>query len=181
MIAELQELLADRADDKSLWASIKAVYSALIVDRQDWELAETFHNSITRKVFVTVGVDDRIEFVDTDFGSPPTPALSAVYADYQSDGGVTQLVETIVTKHFDRQTFVDLTGDAEEAAERIGFCPGCKGWGWSTRTEWRWSSPFSTGARLPTSSDFSTRARYGYPWSSGSATDRRVSGSMSCS
>ena len=108
VIADLGGLLESRVGDQTLWSTIKAVYSALIVDRQDWELAETFHNSITRKVFVTVGVDDHIEFVDTDFGSPPSPAMSTIYSDYQPEADTTALVKTIVTTKFDESLFADL-------------------------------------------------------------------------
>jgi isocitrate dehydrogenase kinase/phosphatase len=63
----VRETLADRVADRVVWASIKAVYSGLIARRDDWELAETFFNSVTRRIFATVGVDGSIEFVDSDF------------------------------------------------------------------------------------------------------------------
>ena len=37
-----------------------------IAGNHDWELAETFFNSITRRILATVGVDCKIEFVNTD-------------------------------------------------------------------------------------------------------------------
>lgn len=79
VVAHVRELLGERDGDRLVWASMKAVYSGLIADRQDWELAETFFNSITRRIFTTVGVDERIEFVNTDFDSPPAPSGSGVY------------------------------------------------------------------------------------------------------
>ena len=45
---------------------MRALYSERIDDFPDVELAETFFNSVTRRLFVTVGVDERIEFVDLD-------------------------------------------------------------------------------------------------------------------
>ena len=65
--ARLDDLLGPRLDDRQLWGLMKAVYSGLIQEREDWELAETFYNSVTRRIFVTVGVEASIEFVDTDF------------------------------------------------------------------------------------------------------------------
>ena len=35
-------------------------------------MAESFFNSLTRRVFATEGVDQAIEFVDTDFDAPPS-------------------------------------------------------------------------------------------------------------
>jgi isocitrate dehydrogenase kinase/phosphatase len=52
--------------DPMVWAGMKAVYAVLVSTRPDTELAETFFNSVTRKIFTTVGVDPRIEFVDSD-------------------------------------------------------------------------------------------------------------------
>ena len=67
----IRAVLADRVLDKMVWISLKAVYSGLIVNQDDWELAETFFNSVTRRLFATVGVDPQIEFVATDFDTPP--------------------------------------------------------------------------------------------------------------
>ncbi len=72
--AHLRELLGARIDQPAVWIGMKAVYSGLIADRHDWDLAETFFNSVTRRIFSTVGVDPDIEFVDTDFRVPPTRA-----------------------------------------------------------------------------------------------------------
>src|ERR1041384_1328468 len=57
IVPEIRELLGERDTDKLVWASLKAVYSGLIAPRDDWELAETFFNSVTRRIFATVGVD----------------------------------------------------------------------------------------------------------------------------
>ncbi len=97
VVEDIRGMMGARVDDPMLWIAIKAVYSSLIADRQDWELAETFHNSVTSQVFDTVGVDDRIEFVDTDFDSPPSPSSEPVYVIFDREettrraGGVDRL------------------------------------------------------------------------------------------
>lgn len=40
-----------------MWVSVKAVYSELIHDRDDWEIAKTFFNFLPRRIFDTVGVN----------------------------------------------------------------------------------------------------------------------------
>src|SRR5437879_4102300 len=57
LVAEIHRLLGDRANDKLIWTSMRALYSDLIARRDEWELAETFFNSVTRRIFTTVGVD----------------------------------------------------------------------------------------------------------------------------
>jgi isocitrate dehydrogenase kinase/phosphatase len=94
--AEIRGQLADRLYDKLIWASMKAVYSGLISDRDNWELAETFFNSTTRRIFTTVGVDQQIEFVDTDFDTPPTQAKTPIFYSFDRMPTTGDLIETIL-------------------------------------------------------------------------------------
>jgi isocitrate dehydrogenase kinase/phosphatase len=118
-IAEISQLLEDRVGDTFVWASIKAVYSGLIAERDDWEIAETFFNSITRRVFATVGVDHQIEFVDTDFEAPPTQAHQEVYRTYEGGPNTAALIESILADHQLDVACEDMTRDAQLAAARI--------------------------------------------------------------
>ncbi len=90
-VAQIRELLGERVEQKLVWASLKAVYSGLIAGRGDWELAETFYNSLTRRIFATVGVDPDIEFVDTDFDVPPTQVEPVCTVYERADTIATQL------------------------------------------------------------------------------------------
>ncbi len=98
LLAELQDKLGDRLRSRILWAGVKAVYSGSIQDRDDWELAETFYNSVTRRVFSTVGLDPEIEFVHTDFTEPPTPSREDVYRSYRADT-TERLVHKVLLDH----------------------------------------------------------------------------------
>lgn len=64
--AELLELLGADSTDPGTWRAIKAAYAETVGDRGDAELAQTYFNSVTRHVLVTVGVDPTVEFVDFD-------------------------------------------------------------------------------------------------------------------
>jgi len=118
-VEDISKMLGPRTDDPMLWIAIKAVYSGLIADRQDWELAETFHNSITRQIFDTVGVDERIEFVDTDFDSPPSPSAEPVYTIYDRQDSTEALVARILEEFLPDVTFKRLEADVAAVAERI--------------------------------------------------------------
>ncbi len=61
VVASIVELV--RGGDEALWARMKEEYSLLMAGRVDGELAETFFNSIARKVFHTVGVRSDREYV----------------------------------------------------------------------------------------------------------------------
>ena len=117
--ASIRELLDDRIHNKLIWASMKAVYSGLIDNDNTWELAETFFNSITRRIFTTVGVDPQIEFVATDFETPPTPSQRPVYRTYRRAPSTAALVTSILLDYELATPFADLERDTHLAAERI--------------------------------------------------------------
>ena len=119
VVGTIEALLGDRRDDSVLWVAIKAVYSRLISDRQDWELAETFFNSITRKVFTTVGVDSAVEFVDTDFDSPPSPSQAPVYRTYDGAASITALIGQILEDARHGVDYADLDGNVAEVSARV--------------------------------------------------------------
>src|SRR2546428_711677 len=68
--SDVRRMLGARLADRLVWAGVKAVYSGMIGGRNDWEIAETFFNSVTRRVFTTGGVDGNLGFVYSDFEAP---------------------------------------------------------------------------------------------------------------
>lgn len=119
VVEDLSNMLGPRTDDRLLWTATKAVYSGLIAHRQDWELAETFHNSVTRRLFDTVGVDERIEFVDTDFDSPPSPSTEPVYVIFERQASTQQFVAAILDRFLSEASFRRFDADTGAVAERI--------------------------------------------------------------
>ena len=115
----IRHLLGERVDDAFIWAGMKAVYSGLIADRNDWELAETFFNSATRRIFATVGVDPRIEFVATDFENPPTRPRSPVYRVYGRAETTARLIAAILNDFRFATPYRDAEHDASLVAARI--------------------------------------------------------------
>lgn len=125
LTGEIEQLLAARVKERKLWAAIKEVYSTLIADSQMWEIAETFFNSVTRRVFATEGVDKTIEFVDTDFDAPPTsPSISTIKVF--SGAALPDLLIDALTDSFEVELWSDLRGAVGRAAERIEAVQGDK-------------------------------------------------------
>nr|WP_290666955.1 bifunctional isocitrate dehydrogenase kinase/phosphatase [Ardenticatena sp.] len=119
LVYDIRETLAERLHNKLVWASMKAVYSGLIDERDDWELAETFFNSITRRIFATVGVDPQIEFVHTDFAAPPTPSRYPIYRTYGRTWSIAELVLAILNDFAFDVPYEDVERDAQQIATRI--------------------------------------------------------------
>ena len=89
-----RELMGERLDHRSIWSAIKAAYSALIAKSDRWEIAESFFNSLTRRIFATEGVNQAIEFVDTDFDSSASEQheIARTYSSRSLAESVTQLL-----------------------------------------------------------------------------------------
>lgn len=72
VLAAVGGKLGDHIEDRSTWSGVRDAYSTAIEHRADAEVAATFYNSITRRVFDTVGMDASIEFTSV----VPPPATS---------------------------------------------------------------------------------------------------------
>jgi isocitrate dehydrogenase kinase/phosphatase len=117
--ADIRQLLAGRVQDKRIWAEIKTAYSARLIGNDDWELAETFSNSITRRIFSTVGVDSNIEFVDTIFGKPPGRTMPECYRTIENQLPNAALIKRILAGYPWMTSFQNLENDARQAANKI--------------------------------------------------------------
>jgi isocitrate dehydrogenase kinase/phosphatase len=114
----IRKLMGARLPERSIWTGIKAVYSSLIARSPAWEIAETFFNSLTRRVFSTAGVDQTIEFVDTDFDAPPPSAPVDIAKTYR-DQSLPELLRSALTDAFDETCWDDLRGTAKLASARM--------------------------------------------------------------
>jgi isocitrate dehydrogenase kinase/phosphatase len=116
---QLGESIARNTADRAVWASLKEAYTATILGRDDFELAQTFFNSLTRRVFSHDGVDPSIDFVSDEFPLPYRGwemASARMYAVRRVDAGVVRKILEDAGLH---APFRDLAGDSALAAERI--------------------------------------------------------------
>jgi isocitrate dehydrogenase kinase/phosphatase len=65
-VSTVEDLMADKLDDKNLWAIIKEQYSRQIQSYTDSEFFKTYYSSVTRRIFSTIGVDPLVEFIAPD-------------------------------------------------------------------------------------------------------------------
>jgi isocitrate dehydrogenase kinase/phosphatase len=116
---EVREALGELVSDRLLWAGMKAVYSGNIAGREDRELGETFFNSLTRRIFATVGVDPNIEFVASDFEHPSRAPVGGVCRVYEGAPEPAGLVEAILRDSWFGAPYEDAPRDAGLAATRL--------------------------------------------------------------
>jgi isocitrate dehydrogenase kinase/phosphatase len=116
-----RELMADRLNHRSIWSATKAAYSALIAKSDRWEIAESFFNSLTRRIFATEGVNQAIEFVDTDFDA--SAGEQHKIARSYSGGKLTKLMTELLTDEgvagFAREHWRNLPELVQLAATRL--------------------------------------------------------------
>jgi len=121
VIARLRGILGGLVRDARLWRDARTAYEAQVAGWSNRELAETFFNSVARRVLKTVGVNAATEFdreamqVDPDRGIPP------IYEAHPADDGTEEAVRSALKacrfvspfEDFDRD--VRLTSKAIEA------------------------------------------------------------------
>jgi isocitrate dehydrogenase kinase/phosphatase len=110
----------DDLSARSMWILARRRYVNLVRDRMDLELAETFYNSVTRRLFEIVGLDDELEFLW--LGPTALPADDGTRGEYRVFPVDETLVDCVreVFEHSPLAThFADLEGDAERVAGRV--------------------------------------------------------------
>jgi isocitrate dehydrogenase kinase/phosphatase len=117
--SDVRSALGERVADRHVWAAMKAAYSGLIAHRPDCGLAETFFNSVTRRIFATVGVDRNIEFAGSDFQPPPGESPGLPLRTYEPVSDLAELVATILRDCSFDCDFEDSHRDARLVADRL--------------------------------------------------------------
>lgn len=114
-VARLTELFNPDVADRDLWSELKDTYHRRIARRPDLELSETFFNSTSRRIFSTVGVDPRVEFVALDSGwEPPEEPLFQ-----HREGSLAAKVQEVLESHDPGAEYEDLSRDTAQAAQAI--------------------------------------------------------------
>ncbi len=96
-VADVHDILADGVMERTVWAAMKSDHALRTDGRPDAELAETFFNSVTRRVFSTVGVDPAIEYLHLS-PSPPAADDPTILDTYRAPAIDAQLVRKVLAR-----------------------------------------------------------------------------------
>ncbi len=116
----LAPLLDRRLDDRPTWTAIRDTYAHAFAPRGDVELAESFFNSFTRRIFHTIGVDPAVEFVSVSTRGSLVPESGTDSISYPRSGSIDALVREILASHPFAPGWEDLGRDAARVADVIG-------------------------------------------------------------
>jgi isocitrate dehydrogenase kinase/phosphatase len=114
----IDDVLGGARDDRALWGAARDHYAGLVADFPDPEIATTFFNSITRRVFATVGIDDQIEFAA--IVERPTPLVPTRHLG----GSVEAIVREALTGAGIPGQWTNLGRETKLAAEEIAASVG---------------------------------------------------------
>jgi len=92
----LEQILGNFVGDSDFWKKVKKEYSQAIDGRNDIELVETFFNSVIRKLYPGLTINDSLMFVHEGFNSCEIKSLDQLYYTYPPNWGLQKIIRSII-------------------------------------------------------------------------------------
>jgi isocitrate dehydrogenase kinase/phosphatase len=119
-VYEYVELIAGKdLHDFEFWREARSSYSQLIDGHDNFEIAETFFNSVYCTVFRHRKIRDEFAFVFSPHGDMPPADVSKVYRTYRLDEPLGALLERLLGDYAFSIPYEDLNRDIENIREAI--------------------------------------------------------------
>jgi isocitrate dehydrogenase kinase/phosphatase len=117
-VDKLKRFMGHHLNTENIGVSMKSIYSEMVLLRDDTELAETFFNSIMRKVFSIVGMIPSIEFTTPDFKIPliQDRACLICKTHFVPDSGISAsgMIEKMLDEYKDELLLADIAEDSKK-------------------------------------------------------------------
>jgi isocitrate dehydrogenase kinase/phosphatase len=119
-ILEYVELIAgDDLNDLNFWREARKLYAQLIDGHNNFEIAETFFNSVYCAVFKHRKIRDEYAFVFSPHGDMPPADVSKVYRTYRLQGSLSTLLERLLKDFAFSIPYEDLDRDIHNIQEAL--------------------------------------------------------------
>jgi isocitrate dehydrogenase kinase/phosphatase len=118
-VADVHDILEDAVMERTVWAAMKSDHALRTAHRAGAELAETFFNSVTRRVFSTVGVDPAIEYLEHPHRPQPAAQDSDICASQTVAAVDAALVRRVLLAFPWSVPYAQLDRDSSLVAELI--------------------------------------------------------------
>jgi isocitrate dehydrogenase kinase/phosphatase len=118
-VADVRDILGDAVMERTLWAAVKTAHERRAAGRADGELVRTFFNSVSRRIFSTVGVDASIEYLESAIPPADPAALAALVAGHPAPRVDGALVRRILLAYEWSVPYAQLDRDADLVARII--------------------------------------------------------------
>ncbi len=115
----LSEALGGRSKEQSVWVSAKKRFVELATVRPDVDRAETFYNSVTRRMLATVGINREVEFFYLH-PKPATPLSEAtIHRSYFRNSETASVIRNLLEGTSFSHVLEDIERDAALVAQEI--------------------------------------------------------------
>lgn len=116
---ECKKILQSKVDDRQLWIACRLKYSELIKERKDLELAETFFNSMIRKTYPGLSIDEELMFVMEGHQSCTITKSDSLLNVYPASLGVEEILRQILDDYDFGVPFMDKEQDIKFLIEGV--------------------------------------------------------------
>jgi isocitrate dehydrogenase kinase/phosphatase len=116
---QLGDALGAQAADVPLWSAARHRFASLAKDRYDVDRAETFFNSVTRKMLKTVGINRDVEFFFLHAKAAHPGRDEGVYRSYPNSGDTARMVRDIFSSFHFRIGYERIERDALLVAQEL--------------------------------------------------------------
>ena len=113
------EILDEKKSDREIWKNIKAEYSELIAERSDIELAETFFNSVIRKTFPGLSIDEELMFVMESYNSCKIQNNEHLFHSYPASLGLNRIIRQILEDYDFGAPYMDKEQDVKFLVDSV--------------------------------------------------------------
>jgi len=93
---QISESLGETVADFQFWEESKSCYSKVISKRKEKELAETFFNSVIRKTYPGLAINDKLMFVHEGFNACEIYPSEGLFNNYPADRDLKSIVAHIL-------------------------------------------------------------------------------------
>ena len=118
----LNKILGESGEDLSTWIAAKRQFGSLVSARYDIDRAETFFNSVTRKMLSTVGINREVEFFYLHPKASTPENVKSMYRTYTKDKDAGCLVRNILEDFTFGVGYENIERDAEFIAQELDLC-----------------------------------------------------------
>ncbi len=119
VVMALRRLLGPRVNDHTLWNEIRSYFGERLKKVPDAGFIRTFFNSVTRRIFGTVGIDPQLEFVTSSLDEDMELIKSLNLRRYPYWGSLEKIFETILEEFSFRVPYTDVEANAKKIADEI--------------------------------------------------------------
>jgi len=121
-VQKLAEIICgDRVRERALWEEAKNHFTDLVSEHHNFEIIESFFNSIYCKVFKHYGIRNEVAFVSSSRAKAPTSGLEALCVHFTLDSNIATTAREILQHFAFAVPYEDLDRDVRHVTAAIEY------------------------------------------------------------